>query len=186
VKVLIIIFGIAGVYIFVVFFLSRVFIPHLRKIVVPEKVNDDFTKTVRALSAQEPDVLRFLQALMDNLKERYITTRHQSDFMPWILFRRNIDKIWHQKGYNQSCNVLNFVFKTMIIKSGRFTEKEVQEKLTWVKLSIHQYLEIKMKDGSIVYVDPWGYLSGRTKLGQYASGINGSKGQRVWRAEHVS
>lgn len=164
-------------YFFIFFFLSRLVVPHLRKINVPEEVKKDFMGTVKELSEDYPCDLELLQAALDVLKERYTTIRYQTHFMFWIVFRKDIDKIWSQKGKNQACNVLNFLFKTMLVKSGRFPEERVRQRR--IKYSVHQYLEIELKDGSVIYADPWGYIAGRTELGEYTSVVSGKRGNKV-------
>lgn len=166
--------SIMGMY-FAVLFFSRTFVPHIKRISAPNEINGDFIETVINESERFPKDHQFIKALMDILKGRYITIRYQSFLMPWILFRRDIDKIWQQKGLNQACNVLNFLLKSMLVKSGRFSESDIKEK----RFSIHQYLEIHMKDGSAIYADPWGYISNRSDLGEHAIGINMTRGKKL-------
>jgi hypothetical protein len=110
----------------------------------------------------------FITALLDVLKSRYIIKVHQTHTSPWILFRTNITQIWSHIGANQACTVLSFLLKTMLVHSGRFTESAVREKRTMFNTNMHQYLIVDTREGALA-VDPWGYLAGKAKVGEYCT-----------------
>ncbi|MDI6734338.1 MAG: hypothetical protein QMD50_02495 [Patescibacteria group bacterium] len=168
---LLIILFIISVYFFIIFIVSPFVIPHLRKIKVPAEINSEMQKTIDEISEKTKDSdEKFIKAILDLLKDRYIIKIWQTHLYPQIMFRKDINKIWHQVGEKQSCNVLNFVMKTILVKSGRFNEENIKERLTFYEFNIHQYLEIKTSN-QIVFADPWGYLAGKVDFGEYATGF---------------
>ncbi|MDI6820579.1 MAG: hypothetical protein QMD65_00145 [Patescibacteria group bacterium] len=166
------------VYFFIIFVVAPFVIPHLRKISIPEVINSEMQKTADEISEKTKNSdEKFIKLLLDFLKKRYIIKIGQTHLYPQIMFRKNIDKIWNQIGEKQTCNVLNFALKTMLIKSGRFSENDVKEHLTFYEFNIHQYLEIKTKN-RIIFADSWGYLAGKTNFGEYATGF-GKRGNKI-------
>ncbi len=84
------------------------------------------------------------------------------------LFIHDIELLWNESGF-MHCTNINYVLRTLLIKSGHFTEDDIRIKWTTVwYMSPHQYLRIKTGD-KYVNVDVWGYVYG-IKYGDYAYG----------------
>jgi len=87
------------------------------------------------------------------------------------LFISDVDKIWAKKGFLH-CNVLNYLMRILLIKSGLFNEKDIKLKWTLVwYVSPHQYLEIKINPNEIINVDLWANAYG-VCFGDYAHGFH--------------
>ncbi len=77
--------------------------------------------------------------------------------------------LWNESGF-MHCTNINYVLRTLLIKSGHFADDDIQIKWTIVwYISPHQYLRIKTGD-KYVNVDVWGYVYG-IKYGEYAYGF---------------
>jgi len=87
------------------------------------------------------------------------------------LFDKELDRIWSQDGYIY-CTTLNYLLHILLIKSGWFNEDDIKLKLTifWY-ISIHQYLEIRMREGKIINIDLWGKFYG-IEFGDYTHGFH--------------
>jgi hypothetical protein len=171
------VFGVALfllVYVTFIFVLSPLIFPHLWHITVPPKIPKDMEDTVAALSAANQSPEKFIRAVFDLLKGRYITKIYQTHTMPWILFRTDIHQIWNHVGSNQTCTVLNFILKTALVHSGRFKDSDITERLTIFNTNMHQYLVLKSGADTFA-LDPWGYLAAKADVGEYCTGF-GKKG----------
>ena len=65
------------------------------------------------------------------------------------------------------CTGQNYLLRTMLVKSGRFQESDIQIKVVPLNLSVHQYLKVKVGD-SFVDADPWSCFLG-VPLGKKSS-----------------
>ncbi len=86
------------------------------------------------------------------------------------IFRRDLDKIWNEKGFIH-CTTMNSLMKILLTKSGFFNDDEIKTKWTAIwYISPHQYLGVKL-NGRWVNVDIWGHAFG-IGLGDYAHGFH--------------
>ena len=162
---------IVGVYFFLTFAVAPLVLPHMRKVRVPERIPGEMQAVIDRLSTENPSQIQFIRAVLDEVRRRHFVSKRQHFAHPWILFRKDIKEIWEkQRGDRQACHVLNFLVKAMLVKSGRFTDKQVIGHLTFFHWNIHQYLTVAT-DRGLVYVDPWGYLARRTDVGEYGTGF---------------
>ena len=90
------------------------------------------------------------------------------------LFEKDISKIINSKWYLH-CTTMNFLLRVMAVKSGLFSDKDIQLKLTnsWY-IAPHQYLKIRVSDDKKVTLDPWNYQFG-IDYGNYWSGFDSIK-----------
>lgn len=84
----------------------------------------------------------------------------------WLIFERDLDKLWNRSGFMHCANV-NYLLRTLLVKSGFFVEADIRLRWTLVwYFSPHQYLQAKIGD-KWINVDIWGGHYG-IKLGDYA------------------
>jgi hypothetical protein len=62
------------------------------------------------------------------------------------------------------CTGQNYLLRTMLIKSGHFTEDDIKVKVVPLNFFIHQYLLVSV-DGADIAVDPWSHFLGK-KIGE--------------------
>ncbi len=82
-------------------------------------------------------------------------------------FLINLDTIWNRKKV-LNCNVMNYLLRLLLIKSGKFKEKDLKNKWTMIKyISPHQYLQVNLGKKK-VFIDLWG-SSYNTPFGQVST-----------------
>lgn len=110
-----------------------------------------------------------LKTAYDILIAKYRGHRLKTYTKLFKIFIHDIEMLWNKSGF-MHCTNINYVLRTLLIKSGHFTEDDIQIKWTLVwHISPHQYLRIKTSD-KYVNVDVWGYVYG-IKYGDYAYGF---------------
>jgi len=73
----------------------------------------------------------------------------------WFLFVSDLGRLWGEKRLH--CTNLNFLLRTLLVKSRRFEEKDIKHRIRfrlW-KPFIHQYLKVKVANKKYIKVDPW-------------------------------
>lgn len=86
------------------------------------------------------------------------------------VFKRDIGTLWSKNGFLH-CTNINYVMRTLLIKSDFFTEDDIH--LRWTRIwyiSPHQYLQIEVDD-KWINVDIWAYAHG-IKFGDNAHGFH--------------
>lgn len=143
---------IAG-YVFGIFFLLRLFVPHLgfRKEPLPEALPADIAETIRKLNAESADDLDFLKRAFS-----VVTSFYRGGRLETLIHVRSAfeNPLTHKHGY-MACTGQNFVLRVLLVKSGRFSEADVTPHTTMVNFFIHQYLRV-LVGGKWIEVDPWG------------------------------
>ena len=87
------------------------------------------------------------------------------------LFVSDINKIWAKKGFLH-CNLLNYLMRILLVKSGLFKENDIELKWTLIwYISPHQYLNIKINQNEFINIDLWGKAYG-ISFGDYAHGFH--------------
>ncbi len=87
------------------------------------------------------------------------------------IFIFDITKLWNRTGFIH-CHNANYLMRILLVKSGFFKNSDIQNKWTLVwYFSPHQYLQIKLNNGSTINIDIWGSAYG-VKFGNYAHGIH--------------
>lgn len=90
------------------------------------------------------------------------------------LFEKDISKIINSKWYLH-CTTMNFLIRIMAVKSGLFSDKDIELKLTNSRyIAPHQYLKIKLSEDETIVLDPWNYQFG-IDYGKYWSGFDSIK-----------
>jgi hypothetical protein len=81
------------------------------------------------------------------------------------LFIRNINKLWKRK--KLVCTNLTYLMRVLLIKSGKFTEKDVKYQTKISIIRPHVFLRANVGD-KWVNVDAWGKANG-IPFGEYAT-----------------
>ena len=139
------------IYFFVVFVLSRLFIPYYGwiKEKIPDKLPPSWEGIVERLKQRSHSQEEYLTNAY-----HYITTRYKGGRFKTLLYLQLVyeDPFSHEKGYIQ-CNVQNYLFRTLLVKGGLFDDRDIQVKTTILNFFTHQYLKVKVGD-KWVAVDP--------------------------------
>ncbi len=104
------------------------------------------------------------------LIKKYKGHRVQTYAKLFGIFSNDIVKFWDKQGFLH-CTNINYVMRTLLVRSGFFTDDEIKIKWTLVwYTSPHQYLQIKI-DNSDINIDIWSYAYG-IKYNDYAYGFH--------------
>lgn len=93
---------------------------------------------------------------------------------PHRLFWVDLNFLFQFRGYFH-CTTINYLLRAMLVKSGRFNEKDIQQipASTWL-IFPHQYLKINLKNNIYLNLDPWAYRFG-INFGDFAHGFHSGK-----------
>jgi hypothetical protein len=136
----------------------RLMIPHLgfRKSPLPVKLPAEFADVIKRINAEASDDLDFLKRSYEYVTSRYRGSRIRTLANFWVVFENPID---HAPGF-LPCTSQNFILRTMLVKSGRFTEDDIEVKIIPLNVFIHQYLCVRV-GGRWIDVDPWSAFRGK-------------------------
>lgn len=147
-------------YIFTLFFLSRLFIPFLslRRTKIPNSIPEGMLKAINNIKKKSKTKRAFLKNSYDFLGKRYYGSFEKTWTHFSQIFMKNVEKIWNKKGFLH-CEHQNMLLRIFLIKSRLFSEEDIRIHDMWFTFSIHQYLEInvaeKGKQPEWLPVDPW-------------------------------
>ncbi len=86
------------------------------------------------------------------------------------IFIHDIDILWKKNNFLH-CTNLNYLMRTLLIRSGFFTEEDIRIKWTLIwYISPHQYLQIKVSD-TWINIDIWAHAYG-IEFGDNAHGFH--------------
>jgi len=158
-------------YVFIVFVLSRLFIPHLgfSKDKLPAPIPVNWEKAINDLKNQSRSKDDFLQLAYDYIGRKYSYSgvpffRRFNIFIHWPSLFYDLNDLYNASGF-MHCTQLNFLMRLFLVKSDFFPEEEMRLRHTFVNFFIHQYLEVKLDD-KWVAVDVFEYSDG-LKIGQH-------------------
>ncbi|PIR05407.1 hypothetical protein COV56_03025 [Candidatus Kuenenbacteria bacterium CG11_big_fil_rev_8_21_14_0_20_37_9] len=86
------------------------------------------------------------------------------------VFKHDIGAFWSKNGFLH-CTNINYVMRTLLVKSGFFTEDDIR--LRWTQIwyiSPHQYLQVKIDD-KWINIDIWVHAYG-IKFGDHSHGFH--------------
>lgn len=87
-------------------------------------------------------------------------------------FITDLSTLWEISGFLH-CNHSNYLLRTLLIASGKFSPEDIRSRWTQIwYFSPHQYLDIKLANGTILSVDLWGKAY-NIPFGSYAHGFQG-------------
>ena len=140
-----------------------------KKTLIPNQLPDEMRDVIAELkkSSDKEDCLGLAYEIL-NKKYRGYRVKTYTKFFD--IFSKDTAKIW-QKNEFLHCTNINYVLRTLLIKSGYFNENEIKIKwaLVWY-ISPHQYLQIKVNN-HWVNIDIWGKIFG-IKFGDYSRGFH--------------
>ncbi|NMB48590.1 hypothetical protein GYA13_04080 [Candidatus Kuenenbacteria bacterium] len=137
---------------------------------IPEKLPAEMEKIVQELK-QVSGQNECLEKVFQVITARYRGFRFRTYTRIHEAFHSDLERLWSKKGF-MHCHVMNYLLRVFLVKSGWFVDEDIELKysLVWY-ISPHQYLQIRMKDGRRVKVDPWNAYYGK-KLGDWAHGFH--------------
>ena len=140
-----------------------------KKTSIPNQLPDEMLNIIAGLkkSSNKEDCL---ERAYEILSKKYRGYRVKTYTKIFEVFTRNILKLWQKNGFLH-CTNINYIMRTLLIKSGYFNENEIKIKwaLVWY-ISPHQYLQIKVNN-NWVNIDIWGKAFG-IKFGDYSRGFH--------------
>lgn len=106
--------------------------------------------------------------------DKYYGHRAETYFNVKKLLQTDVNKIWAESGFYQ-CTTQNYLIRLLLVKSGKFKDSEVEQKLTLIwYIGPHQYLKVWLDKDNHVYLDPWSKVY-RVPFGQRAHGFKSGK-----------
>ncbi len=141
---------------------------------IPDTPPQDMLPVIESLrgAASQDECLR--QAY-DILTKKYEGNRLKTITRFFELFPRSMDEVWKKTGF-QHCTNLNWLLRTLLVKSGHFEDADIETRWTllWC-VSPHQFVQVRMKDGQRVFVDVWAAAYG-IPFGDRAHGLHAYRG----------
>jgi len=132
---------------------------------VPKKIPKEMEMIIKKINKKRLNDLVFAKAVYVLISKRYTSPKRAYFRYPLRLFKNNLTTLWNTKGY-LPCDKQNHLFKTMLIKSSRFSEKDFKTRYTNTIPTPHQYLQIKINN-QMIDTDLWG-ATHNIPFGQHA------------------
>ncbi len=146
-------------YLFLVFFLSRFFVPNIgfRREPLPKHVPEGMQRAITKLKQNHRTPLGFAKAAHAFLASKFSGT-HALSFLRFdLLFSRDLEKLWSQRVL--PCNQITLMYCIFLVKSGLFSEEEIKVRHMVIYAMLHQYVQIN-HNGKWVDVDVWAAHAG--------------------------
>jgi len=133
-------------YIFVVFILSRLVIPHLgfKEDNIPEQIPESMLEKINEIKNQSSSREQFLNLAYNYLGSRFCSERLNT-FLKFNYLYKSLDQIWLMEGYIP-CTINNYLFKIFLIRSGYFKNEDIRLRYVFLNFILHQYLQVKIND----------------------------------------
>lgn len=141
----------------------------LLKTPIPNQLPKQMQETINELkkSLNKEDCLKHAYGI---LSAKYRGSRIKTYTKLFNVFSKDIDKMWSQTGFLH-CTNMNYLIRTLLIKSGFFNDSDITLKWTMVwYISPHQYIQVIINNKKI-NIDIWGGSCG-IKFGDYAHGFH--------------
>lgn len=136
---------------------------------IPDILPDEMQKIINEIK-ESPDKEACLKKAHEILTSKYRGDRIKTYTKLFNVFKQDIALLWNKKGFLY-CTNLNYILRTLLIKSGFYSDDEIR--LRWTQIwyfTPHQYLQVKVNDNWID-VDIWAYAYG-IQLGDHAHGFH--------------
>ncbi|NQU97978.1 hypothetical protein HQ533_00785 [Candidatus Woesearchaeota archaeon] len=153
-----------ALYIFIISFLSRIFIPNLHfwRSPIPDRIPMSMQEEINRIKKKSKTKHDFLKNTFAFLTSKYKGEKVKTYSKLYLLWKP-LDYIWRKKGFLHCCRQ-NHLMRIFLIKSGMFTEEDIRLKHITLCINIHQYIEVRTEKGWIP-VDTWTHAFG-TKFGE--------------------
>lgn len=142
----------ASVYIAVVWVGLRLAVPNLgfRTSPLPDAVPPELTEAIARLDAEAADNADYLRKAYAYITARYQGSRLKTFTRFWVAF---LDPLRLRPGY-APCTTQNYLLRLLLVRSGRFSEGDMEVRVVLLNGFIHQYLRVHV-NGAWVDADPW-------------------------------
>jgi hypothetical protein len=147
-------------------------IPHLfRPYPIPKTISTVFQKQITQFSLESNSDEEFIKKCFFFVVSLQKGHRINIFLKFSRLFWTDIEQIFNFRGYFH-CTTSNYLLRTMLVKSGRISEKDIQQisTSTW-GIFPHQYLRVKMGKNKYLNLDAWAYRFG-IEFGDYSRGFH--------------
>ncbi len=136
-----------ALYILLVFIGIRLVIPYygFTNTKATKEIPEEFHNIIEELNKSSKTNKDLLKNCYEYLTSRYYGSRFEI-FPKWKYAFEDI--FIHKQGF-VPCNVFNQLLKTMLVRSGRFSNDEVKTQVVFLNFFIHQYLKVKIDDNWI-------------------------------------
>jgi len=139
-------------YLFIVFVVIRLVVPNLgfKRKPIPKNIPEELSKTIDRLNTEATSDENYLE-----LAYKYVTTKHTGGHIRTLtnFWKAFLDPLCSKSKF-MHCAGQNYLLRTLLIKSGRFEEKNIKIVIRFLDFFMHQYSKIKV-NGKIIDVDPW-------------------------------
>lgn len=157
------------IYLLVEWVLPWLWYPRLRENKYPRRLPEDLEKKISEFNKLAKNDREFLKMVLDLMKTRFRFGHLTMFLYPKRWFETSTTKIWNDT-QPQLCTIYNYLLGGILIKSGRFSPSQIHHKVVITNFSLHQYIEVDLKDGAKVVLDPWAHGMGK-KFGESAFGF---------------
>jgi hypothetical protein len=149
-----IMFSLIGIYIFTIFFLTRLIVPNMgfRKSKLPEKIPESMQRAINKIKRESHSKHEFLKKTYDFLSNKQCGERVKTITKMHLLWKP-VEFIWKKEGFIH-CTWHNLLLRIFLVRSGFFKDDDIRIKHTFADFDIHQYTEVKIGDKWIP-VDIW-------------------------------
>lgn len=138
---------------------------------------DNLPEEMRLLAneiAQRGDQMTAVRYAYEALAKKYRGFRIYTFIRLDRFFITDLATLWKISGFLH-CNHLNYLLRTLIVASKKFTENDIE--VCWTQIwffSPHQYLVFHLKNGESLNVDLWGKVYS-IPFGTYAHGFQAGR-----------
>ena len=131
---------------------GRVVIPHLGFVreKIPVTIPLELQSKIEELNSSSKGDEDFLQESYIYITQKYTGSRLKTVTQ----FSRAFGNVFAQSSGFLPCTGQNFLLRTLLVRSGRFSESDIKVRTVPLNFFIHQYLLVKV-DGAWIPVDPW-------------------------------
>lgn len=156
-------------YFILVFFVSRLVVPHMgyRKDPLPAETPEEMEKEIEKLKKKSKTKIDFLENTYNFLTRRYTGAKIKTVMCFDYLFK-DVNWIWRHHGF-QHCTNQNLMMRVFLVRSGFFKDEDIMIRHTFFDFDIHQYLSVNL-NGKWIDIDLWGKFLG-IKMGEHCSGF---------------
>lgn len=122
--------------------------------------------------AKRPNQKEALRYAYDALSEKYRGYRMLTFLRLDRFLITDVETLWQKDGFLH-CNHMNYLLRTLLVASGKFTFEDIEARWTQIWFfSSHQYLVISLETGEKVEIDLWGRAYS-IPFGSHAHGLQG-------------
>lgn len=143
-----------------------------RKSPIEQTLNDEILQHLNELSSiQQPE--QYARAAYDLITTQYDSYRGKTLTRAHELWSRDLNSLWQRDGFLH-CTNQNYLIALLLVHGKLFKTDDIKRRWTFIWFfSPHQYLRVRMPDGTWKNIDAWG-RSYNVPFGKPAQGFNNS------------